>query len=59
MDILKLLEQGEVIFAADAVESKKMRALVESVNKSFTDMSAAASTFAEYASSQLKGEEHH
>lgn len=59
MDILKLLEQGEVIFAADAVESKKMKALVESVNKSFTDMSQAAAAFAEYASSQLKGEEHH
>ena len=58
MNILEILNSGEVVFAEDAVESKKIRSQVATVNKNFLDMAATASAFAEYATSQLKGNEH-
>ncbi len=58
MNILEILNSGEVVFAEDAVESKKIRSQVAAVNKNFTDMATTASAFAEYAASQLNGEEH-
>ena len=58
MNILNILENGELVFVEDAVESKKMRQLVEATNKSFTDMSNEIREFNEFANSQLKGEYH-
>lgn len=58
MNILNILENGELVFAEDAVESKKTRALVEATNKSFEEMSNEIREFNEFANSQLKGEYH-
>lgn len=59
MNILNILESNEAIFIEDAVESKKIRTLVEQVNKSFTEMADKVREFNDFANSQLKGEYHH
>ncbi len=58
MNILEILNSGEVVFVEDEVEGKKIKSQVAAVNKNFTDMAAAASEFAQYAASQQNGEEH-
>ncbi len=58
MNILEILNGGDVVFAEDAIESKKIKTQVATVNKNFVDMAATANEFAEYATSQLKGTEH-
>ncbi len=59
MNIINILENGELFFAEDAVESKKIKSQIQAVNKCFADMSEAIRAFAEFANSQLKGEYHH
>ncbi len=59
MNILEILKSGEKVFVKDEVEGKKTSTLVDAVNKSFEDMSAAITEFADYAQSQLNGEVNH
>ena len=59
MNILELLKIGEVVFAEDAVESKKMQTLVATINSNFAQMAQAIVNFDEYANSQLNGEVNH
>lgn len=56
MNILEILQNGEYVFADDALLSKKMKTLVETVNKNFADMLQASHNFQAYATSQLNGD---